>query len=125
MCLNKKGLETFDQARVYKKPRFGYKVVKKAATGWCTSEFLFPLKLGTWVNDPKCGTIYVLNSADLTYKKGFHIFLELEDAKVWCDPQEMVARVEYNCVVAKGFQNYHSPVIVARKIRLVEILQHE
>ena len=132
MCLNQDGLKTFDQARVYKKPRVGYKVVIKTSDSeWRTSPYDFPLKLGKWIEDPKKHTLKACDNAvsdwsDLEYKTGFHIFPRLRDALLWGTSWEQIIRVEYNYVVARGFLCYHNLlVVVARKIRLVKVLQHE
>ena len=59
------------------------------------------------------------------YEPGFHIFVDLIDAREWCGPSQEIYKVEGRGVYIEGTQN-HSPskrildVIVAKRMKVIE-----
>ena len=75
------------------------------------------LEFGVWNEDKAIGAIPDWN--DVSYSKGFHLFVKYRDAEEYMD---LVVRCEYDDVVAAGFET-EWPVIVVRKIKPEKVLK--
>jgi len=124
MCLVE--LENFKVTQDY-----GWQVLRET-TGMLYSCFFGegPVPVGKWQRDKFRIRDRWICANFMKYKKGFHIFLNKEDAKTYCNDSEAyrVKKVRFKRVVARGFQDVSSPlemktqlakVVVCRK-RFVE-----
>ena len=104
MCLDK--LENFEVTQDY-----GWQVFSKNYTGsYIYSRFHRndePVPVGKWQRDKfRMLNRWIYIDKNVEYKKGFHIFLNEDDARIYCPSNEKycLKKVKFQRVVAKGFQ---------------------
>lgn len=118
MCLSK-----VDKVTKHKRRRIGYKVMHLKQDGTLHSEYRqcsLARKVGKLYTDRSRGSLFA--SLDSGYPKGYHIYLNKQDAvsaKLYAFLR--VVKIQFSNVVASGMQ-MHKPVVVARKMTILEIL---
>ena len=95
----------------------GWKVIFVQENHW-SSEFkpyTGKHEYDVWITDDKIDPI---KTTEVSYPTGFHIFTDLNSAKVWCkfNVYTEVREVRFRDVVAFGDQDRFSDVVVAREI---------
>jgi len=73
---------------------------------------------------------YIINAHFVRYRHGFHIFLYLKDAQIWCSPNEVIKKVQYRKAGALGYQTIYTgrfktitgrlKTIVAKEIKILD-----
>jgi len=110
MCLSK--LEDFTVTQNY-----GWQVFNKEITGELYPCFFGddPIPVGKWHKDKfRICDRWIRIDVDVRYKKGFHIFLNKEDAKTYgirSAISRCVKKVRFKRILARGLQEIHSPPV--------------
>ncbi len=137
------GLSRLEEFKVNTK--FGYKVFVKRNKRLYVGNFENKsYKINIWYNEKEfrvnnsnkfCDTIELNVDGSIRYKKGFHIFLTIEEAKKYSDflgecvhikngkKNVVIRMVEFKNVVATGIQSlsHNLKVIVAEDMRILSI----
>jgi hypothetical protein len=119
MCLSK-----VQTNRPKQKSGFGYKCMYEYAESLGTGDRGFLLRMKRWTNNSKISDPpYLQDDHDKNYRNGFHIWKTKRGAEYWNKwSSRVIVKVQYEKATTIGKQDSYS-VIVAQRIKLIEIVK--
>ena len=111
-----------------KQPAYGYKCLTDHGSDitprYRTPIYDYPIEFNKWLEAKFSRWDILAPFYRFNCDSGFHIFPSIEEAthlsRTWCGAP--IAKVQYDGVIAEGFEP-HGNVIVAKKMRVLEIVR--